>query len=206
MATIADQPIQLDIVHIFFMELLQEYKNNLGTALAVRQMIQRALIFSQRLPRQDYEDKAAFLEALRKEQTIFNLWDRELEIINDDIIVASACPFRKALQDYSAVMGGVANEYLELVRELNKPSALNKKLLIGQGAASNPLCAIHQPLRSAVSQKLFIGGKPVTVTALGSKSDESPMLAFEYLAEKKIAPDTVKKIINDRHCCYLIEI
>jgi hypothetical protein len=199
------RPIRLDIAHIFFLELLRDYKNNLGAALAVRQMIHRAAIFARDLPRQDFTDWDHFLNELQKQNTVLNFWEPELKLYDRHIIATPSCPFGAAIHEYTQIMGGLPNEYAEITEEFNRSTPLNRHMMIGHGSASSPFCAIHQPLRSLAAEKIFVGGQPLQIVALGSKAESDWALAYEYIGEEKLFPEKIKSLLNENLCCFLIK-
>ncbi len=197
---------KIDIIYVFFLELLCDLKNNLGAPLAVRQLVRRAIAFSENLPRQDFQDKNFFWKALEEGDTILNLFEDKFEKQENNIITTPACPNENFIKNYFNLWKGIPNEYNEIMEEFNKPSTINKKLKIGCGSASNPFCVLYQPLRSIAISKISISGKPIEMVTLGCKSfDEKDFIAYEYLAEEGIEPRIVQPLLKNTNCVFLLK-
>ena len=197
---------KLDIAHIFFLELLRDFKNNLGVPLATRQLLRKTVSLAQNLPRIDFPNKNIFWEAIRKEETNLHLWEDKLEICKNNIIAAPKCTFRNAIDNYLKLWGGMPTEYAEITEEFNKTSTISSILKIGQGSACSPFCLIHQALRSIAVKKIYIASEPLNLVMLGSKlSNVDLAISYEYLAEEGIKPAHIKTLLQKNICCFLIK-
>jgi hypothetical protein len=195
-----------DISHIFFLELIRDFKNNLGSSMAIRQMTRRVLELAQHLPQQYFPDKASFWEAMGKGQLVFNFWDTGMRLHEHDLVTIDRCPFEVAIGHYMKLWGGLPGEYEELTNEYNKPSELNEDLKIGCGSASSPFCIMHQPLRAISSTKIVVGGEAITFIQMGCKSALNKIdISAKYLQEQNIMMAEVKQLLQQYQCCFLIK-
>ena len=62
-------------------------------------------------------------------------------------------------------------------------------------------------MRSAIAEKIKIGGKKIRVIQLGCKSGGGKKgFADKWLAEAGVAKDVVDKILDNHMCCYALKI
>lgn len=199
-----DRPF--DISHVFFLELIRDFKNNLGASMAIRQMTKRVLDFAKHLPNQHFPDREAFWTALKQGELVINFWDTGIKVHAHDLVTIDKCPFEQAINNYQKLWGGLPNEYIELTEEYNKPSELNEKLKIGCGSGSSPFCAMHQPLRAVSSQKIVVGDKPIQFIQLGCKAGHSKIdISKKFLEAEGIEENEVRELLQQYQCCFLIK-
>jgi len=62
-------------------------------------------------------------------------------------------------------------------------------------------------MRSAIAERITIGGKKIRVIQLGCKSGAGKKgFAEKWLAESGVSRDVVDKILDTNMCCYSMQI
>src|SRR5512140_1477569 len=78
---------------------------------------------------------------------------------------------------------------------------------VGEGAGVSPFCSVHQPMRSAIAEKITIGGKKIIVYQLGCKSGGGKKgFADKWIAAAGADKAVVDKILDNHMCCYSLKI
>jgi hypothetical protein len=62
-------------------------------------------------------------------------------------------------------------------------------------------------MRSAIADKIQIGGKKIKIYQLGCKSGSGKKgFAEKWLTESGVSKDTVDKILDNHMCCYSLKV
>jgi len=197
----------LDIARISFLNMIKEMITLGGVASAKGNMIRNALACAGKIKEIDYPDFDAFVEAIKKATNPITVIEGKAEHTGDGVFGLPACPFAPAIGNYTEVFGSLPEGYAEFTAEFNKPGPATARYRIGEGAGVSPFCAVHQPLRSAIGDKITIGGKKVTVTQLGCKSGAGKKGFADRLIEEAGVDKAVVDAVLDNHmCCYHVKV
>ncbi len=125
----------------------------------------------------------------------------------DFVFGLSACPFGASIKNYTRVFEKLPEGFADFTVEFNKPSNVTAQYHVGEGAGVSPFCAVHQPMRSAIAEKITIGGKKIQIYQLGCKSGAGKKgFAEKWIEATGVPKDVVDKVLDNYMCCYYLKI
>ncbi len=197
----------LDIARVSFLNMIKEMITLGGVAAAKGGLIRNALACADRIREVDYPDFDAFVAAIGNATNPITVIEGKAEHTGDGVFGLPDCPFAPAIANYTEVFGVLPEGYAEFTAEFNKPGPATARYRIGEGAGVSPFCAVHQPLRSAIGDKITIGGKKVRVTQLGCKSGAGKKgFADRLIKEAGVAKEVVDAVLDNHMCCYHVAV
>lgn len=122
----------------------------------------------------------------------------EGEIVYEDgVFRVPMCPFAKAIESFSDVIGAMPECYGDITDTFNKE--------VG-GTAVSPFCLVHQTFRRLAGEKVKINGKEVQVLQLGCKSGSGKTAISDENAEKvEVSRKDIEDILSSVACAYSIK-
>lgn len=195
----------MDVAHVGFLEMIETSIASVGPTVSKGNLMRMALTTAKRIPEQAYETEEDFLAAAEAATTPLAPVEGPAKHYHDGIFGLPACPFGKSIKNYMALVGALPATYKEVTDEYNKPGRVADKLHVGNGAGVSPFCAVHQPLRSAIGDRMTIGGKKVAIYQLGCKTGGGfKGYADRWLEETGVDKEVVSDILDENMCCYCV--
>jgi len=197
----------LDIAHISFLDMIKVMITLSGAASAKGTLIRNAIKTAERIAEIDYPTFDAYLAAIEAATNPITVIEGKATHGGNFIFGLQHCPFGPSIKNYNKVFEKLPDGFADFTAEFNKPSNITDQFKVGEGAGVSPFCSVHQPMRSAIAEKIKIGGKKIRVIQLGCKSGGGKKgFAEKWLAETGVAKDVVDKILDNHMCCYALKI
>ncbi len=197
----------LDIAHISFIDMIKSIIALSGPASAKGILIRNALATAERTEEVEYSSFEEYLEAIEDSTNPITRIEGKSTHCGNMIFGLEKCPFETSIHNYKEVFKDMPEGYANFTAEFNKSSPITTKYKVGEGAGVSPFCAVHQPLRSALADKIKIGGKNISISQLGCKSATGVKgMAPKWLNENSVEIDKVDEILENNMCCYHLKI
>ena len=197
----------LDIAHISFLDMIKVMITLSGAASAKGTLIRNALKTAERIAETDYPTFEDYLKAIENATNPITVIEGKATHAGNFIFGLKLCPFGPSIKNYNKVFEKLPEGFADFTAEFNKPSNITDQYKVGEGAGVSPFCSVHQPMRSAIADKIKIGGKKIQVVQLGCKSGGGKKgFAEKWLQETGVARDVVDKILENHMCCYALKI
>lgn len=197
----------LDIAHISFLDMIKVMITLSGPASAKGTMIRNALNTADKMQEISYDSFEEYLASTENATNPIAQVEGKANHQGNFIFGLKHCPFGASIKNYTEVFATMPEGYAAFTTEFNKPSMITDKYRVGEGAGVSPFCSVHQPLRSALAEKIRINGKKITIFQLGCKSGSGKKgLAEKWIRETGVDQDAVDKILDDHMCCYYLKI
>lgn len=202
-----EKGVIMDIAHVSFLDMIKVMIMLSGAANAKGTMIRNAINTAERISPVEY---ATFDEYLAAINAVANPIARVEGIsthIEGGMFGLKFCPFAASIKNYTRLFEKLPADYADFTAEFNKASMVTDKFRVGEGAGVSPFCSVHQPLRSAVADRITIGGKKIRIYQLGCKSGAGQKgFADKWIAESGVSREKVDKVLDDHMCCYCLKI
>jgi len=197
----------LDIAHISFLDMINEMIKINGTASAKGTLIRNALNTADKIQEIDYDSFDTFLEAIESATNPITMIEGKATHMGDFVFGLKNCPFAPSIKNYTTVFEKLPEGFVEFTEECNKPGVASNKYRVGEGACVSPFCSVHQPLRSAIAEKIKIGGKDIQITQLGCKSGAGKKgFADKWMDYAEVSKEIVDEVLDNHMCCYHLKI
>lgn len=197
----------LDIAHVSFLDMIKVMITMSGAASAKGTLIRNALSTADRISEVNYASFDEYLDAIEKATNPIAMVEGKSSHQGGYVFGLAACPFGPSIKNYMSVFETLPDGYVDFTAEFNKPSRVTDMYRVGEGAGVSPFCSVHQPLRSAVADKITIAGKKINIYQLGCKAWSGKKgFADKWLAETGVAKDVVDKVLDNHMCCYYLKI
>jgi len=197
----------VDIAHISFLDMIKLLITLSGPANAKGTLIRNALNTAEKIDATEYADFNAYLSAIEDSTNPITKIEGKAVHSGDFVFGLPACPFAASIKNYLSIFGALPESYADFTAEFNKTTQITNKYHVGEGAGVSPFCAVHQPLRSALGEKIKIGGKNITIYQLGCKSGSGVKgIADKWVEETGVSKDIVDKVLDNNMCCYYLKI
>jgi hypothetical protein len=197
----------LDIAHISFLDMIKVMISMNGAANAKGTLIRNALNTADKMPAVAYDSFEAFLAAIESTENPLTRVEGKATHINNFVFGLKRCPFSLSIANYKKVFARLPDGYDDFTQEFNKRSMVTDKYRIGEGAGVSPFCAVHQSMRSALADKITIGGRPIRISQLGCKSgDGRKGLAEKWIEMTGASRELVDLTLDNNMCCYHLHI
>jgi len=197
----------LDIAHISFLDMIKVLIRTNGPASAKGTLMRNAMNAAGKVPEVDYDTLEDFVKAVDDTTNPITILEGKATHMGEGLFGLQNCPFAASIQNYTNVFETLPEGYDDFTAEFNKPSRVTTELRVGEGAGVSPFCSVHQPMRSAVGDRITIGGKKIAVYQLGCKSGGGRKgLADKWIAETGIPREKVEQILDDHMCCYFVKV
>ncbi|MEC4676672.1 MAG: hypothetical protein VST72_07140 [Nitrospirota bacterium] len=197
----------LDIAHVSFLDMIKIMITLSGAANAKGTLIRNAIKTAEKISETDYESFDDFLSAIENAANPITVIEGKSSHQGDFVFGLSACPFGPSIKNYTRVFEKLPEGFADFTAEFNKPSHITAQYHVGEGAGVSPFCAVHQPMRSAIAEKITIGGKKIRIYQLGCKSGAGKKgFAEKWIEEAGVPKDVVDKVLDNYMCCYYLKI
>jgi len=197
----------LDIAHISFLDMIKVMITMSGAANAKGTLIRNAINTAERIAEVDYPTFDAYLAAIEQATNPITVIEGKATHAGNFVFGLKLCPFGPSIKNYNKIFEKLPDGFADFTAEFNKPSNITSQYRVGEGAGVSPFCSVHQPMRSAIAEKIKIGGKKIKVVQLGCKSGGGKKgFADKWLAESGVSKEVVDKILENHMCCYVLQI
>ncbi|MFP7755619.1 hypothetical protein ACLG6S_13395 [Thermodesulfobacteriota bacterium B35] len=197
----------LDIAHVSFLDMIKVMITMSGVANAKGTLIRNALGAAARIREVDYATFEDFLAAIEETTNPIAMIEGKSTHVGDYVFGLAACPFGPSIRTYTGVFEKLPDGYDDFTAEFNKTSRVTDMYRIGEGAGVSPFCAVHQPMRSAVADRITIGGKKIRIYQLGCKSGGgSKGFADRWIGETGVSREVVDRVLDNHMCCYYLSV
>jgi hypothetical protein len=197
----------LDIAHISFLDIIRASIVQLGAAATKGMLIRNAIGTAERIPEVSFDTLDDFVASIEAAENPITQIEGKAVHYGKGLFGLPKCPFAGSIGDYKEVYGGLPEDYHKITDDYNKEGKVTEQLRVGHGAGVSPFCAVHQPLRAALKDRISIGGKPITILQLGCKSGSGEKgLAEQFIKETEFSADDVRKVLDENMCCYAIKV
>lgn len=197
----------LDIAHVSFLDMIKVMITMSGAAAAKGTLIRNALNTAEKIKEVEYASFDDFLASIENASNPITMVEGKSTHVGDFVFGLAACPFGPSIKNYTSVFETLPDGYADFTEEFNKPGMITNKYRVGEGAGVSPFCSVHQPLRSAVAEKIKIGGKKIEIYQLGCKAGSGKKgFADKWIAETGVAKEVVDKVLDNHMCCYFLKI
>lgn len=197
----------LDIAHISFLDMIKVMITMSGAAAAKGTLIRNAISTAEKIHEINYQSFDDFLAAIEDSTNPITQVEGKASHQGEYVFGLAACPFAPSIGNYTKVFEKLPDGYADFTAEFNKPSKVTDLYRVGEGAGVSPFCSVHQPMRSAVAERIKIAGKKINIYQLGCKAGSGKKgFAEKWLAETGVAKDVVDKVLDNHMCCYYLKI
>lgn len=197
----------LDIAHVSFLDMIKVMITMSGAASAKGTLIRNALSTADRIKSVDYDSFDAYLAGIENATNPIAMVEGKSTHAGGMVFGLARCPFGPSIKNYTTVFEKLPEGYADFTAEFNKPGRVTDMYRIGEGAGVSPFCSVHQPMRSAVADKITIGGRKIRIYQLGCKSGAGHKgFAEKWLAETGVNREVVDKVLDNHMCCYYLQI
>lgn len=197
----------LDIAHISFLDMIKSIITLSGPASAKGILIRNALATAEKIDEVEYSSFEEYLEAIEDSTNPITCVEGKSTYCGGMVFGLEKCPFEISINNYKEVFKDMPEGYANFTAEFNKSSPITNKYRVGEGAGVSPFCSVHQPLRSALADKIKIGKKKISISQLGCKSAAGVKgIAQKWLDETGVQLEKVDEILENNMCCYHLKI
>ncbi len=197
----------VDIAHISFLDMIKVMITMGGAPNAKGTLMRNALNTADKIQSVAYANFDDFLAAMADNSNPITMVEGKAVHMGDYLFGLPACPFAPSIKNYTRILGSLPASYADFTVEFNKSTQVTKKYRVGEGAGVSPFCAVHQPLRSALGDKITIGGKQVEIYQLGCKSGSGAKgFADKWIEATDVSKDLVDKVLDTNMCCYYLKV
>ncbi|MEN8134992.1 MAG: hypothetical protein ABFS18_05580 [Thermodesulfobacteriota bacterium] len=197
----------LDIAHISFLDMIKVMITMSGAAAAKGTLIRNAISTAEKISEVDYPSFDEFLAAIENSTNPITQVEGKATHQGEFVFGLENCPFAPSIGNYTEVFEKLPDGYADFTEEFNKPSKVTDTFRVGEGAGVSPFCSVHQPMRSAIAERIKIGGKKIKVYQLGCKAGSGKKgFAEKWLVETGITQDVVDKVLDNHMCCYYVKV
>ena len=197
----------LDIAHISFLDMIKVLISMNGVAVAKGTLIRNAVGAADKIKEVNYDTFDDYLAAIENATNPIAIVEGKSSHMGDFVFGLATCPFEQSIKNYTKIYEKLPADYADFTDEFNKAGRVTDMYRIGEGAGVSPFCAVHQPMRSAVAEKITIGGKKINIYQLGCKSGAGKKgFADKWIDETGASRDVVDKILDNHMCCYFLKI
>jgi hypothetical protein len=196
---------QYDAGHFSFLEIIKVLYQTAGPAFAKGALVKTGVSAAKKAPEVEFDSFEAFVESIETLDNPIAQFEGKAVHYGEGVFGLPACPFANSIKTYVGVTGGMPDEYKGVTAEMNKPSGVTDALRVGHGAAVSPFCGVHQPIRSALGERIKVGGRRLQIYQLGCKSGSGARgLAKEWMQSVGVSDETVGKVLDSNMCCYMV--
>jgi hypothetical protein len=197
----------LDIAHISFLDMIKVMISMTGAANAKGTLIRNALSTAGNMSEVGYDSFDEYVAAIEDVTNPITMVEGKASHRGEYVFGLPQCPFGPSIKNYTEVFEKLPEGYADFTDEFNKSSGVTTKYRAGEGAGVSPFCAVHQPMRSAIAERITIDGKKVEIYQLGCKSGAGKKgFADKWIAEAGVSADLVDRVLDDHMCCYVLKI
>ncbi len=197
----------LDIAHVSFLDMIKIMITMSGAASAKGTLIRNALKTAERIHEVDYPTFEDYLTAIEQATNPITMVEGKATHAGDFVFGLQFCPFGPSIRNYTQVFEKLPEGFADFTAEFNKTSNVTDQFRVGEGAGVSPFCSVHQPMRSAIAEKITIGGKKIVIYQLGCKSGGGKKgFADKWIAAAGVDRAVVDKILDNHMCCYSLKI
>ncbi len=197
----------LDIAHISFLDMIKIMITMSGPASAKGALIRNALKTAECIKITEYRSFNDYLRGIETATNPITMMEGKSTHHGELVFGLKDCPFGPSIRNYMQVFEKLPDGFAEFTAEFNKTSAITNQYRVGEGAGVSPFCAVHQPMRSAIAQKITIDGKKVRIYQLGCKSGSGKKgFAQKWIEESGVPKVVVDKILDNHMCCYSLKL
>lgn len=197
----------LDIAHISFLDMIKVMITMGGAASAKGALIRNAINTAEKIKEIDYPSFEDFLAAIENSTNPITQVEGKATHQGEFLFGLANCPFGPSIKNYTGVFEKLPEGYADFTEEFNKPSKVTEIYRVGEGAGVSPFCSVHQPMRSAIAERIKIGGKKIKIYQLGCKAGSGKKgFAERWLAESGVSKDVVDKVLDNHMCCYYLKV
>lgn len=201
------QTAAIDISHLTFLDLIRAVIAQSGPSPAKGTLIRMAFRVAEQIPPAEYGSFEEFVTAAEAGETPIARIEGPASHLGNGVFGLPRCPFTDLISNYKSVFETLPGGYEELMQAYNKTSAITDQYRVGEGAGVSPFCLMHQPMRSALGERILIGGKAVKVYQLGCKSGAGvKAVANKWADETGHGAGVVDGALDGHMCCYSVEI
>jgi len=197
----------LDIAHISFLDMIKVMITLSGAASAKGTLIRNAIKTAEKIAEVDYPTFEAYLAAIENATNPITVIEGKATHAGNYVFGLKNCPFGPSIKNYTKVFEKMPEGFADFTAEFNKTSNVTDQYRVGEGAGVSPFCSVHQPMRSAIAERITISGKKIQITQLGCKSGAGKKgIAEKWLAESGVSREVVDKVLDSHMCCYALKV
>ena len=197
----------LDIAHVSFLDMIKIMITMSGAASAKGTLIRNANKMAERIHEVDYPTFEDYLAAIESATNPITMVEGKATHAGEFVFGLQSCPFGPSIRNYTQVFEKLPEGFADFTAEFNKASNVTDQYRVGEGAGVSPFCSVHQPMRSAIAEKITIGGKKIVVYQLGCKSGGGKKgFADKWIAAAGVDRAVVDRILDNHMCCYSLKI
>ena len=197
----------LDIAHISFLDMIKVMITMSGAASAKGTLIRNAISTAEKINETEYDTFDDFLAAIENSTNPITQVEGKASHQGEFVFGLENCPFGPSIKNYTGVFEKLPDGYADFTAEFNKPSKVTDMYRVGEGAVVSPFCSVHQPMRSAIAEKIKIGGKKIQIYQLGCKAGSGKKgFADKWIEETGVDKNIVDKTLDNHMCCYYLQI
>ncbi len=197
----------LDIAHLSFLDMIKVMITLSGVASAKGTLIRNAIKTAEKIPETDYPTFEHYLAAIENATSPITMVEGKASHQGKHVFGLKLCPFGPSIKNYTKAFQKLPDGYADITAEFNKPGSVTDQYRVGEGAGVSPFCSVHQPMRSAIAERITIGGKHIRIFQLGCKSAAGKKgFAQKWIQETGVPAQVVDKILDGHMCCYCLQI
>ncbi len=197
----------LDIAHVSFLDMIKIMITLSGAASAKGTLIRNALKTAEKIHEIDYATFDDYLAAIENASNPITIIEGKSAHQGNFVFGLKLCPFGPSIRNYTKVFEKLPDGFSDFTSEFNKSSNVTDQYRVGEGAGVSPFCSVHQPMRSAIAEKIKIGGKKIQIYQLGCKSGSGKKgFADKWISAAGVSRDVVDKTLDNHMCCYSVKV
>ena len=196
---------QRESSHSSFLAILAALHQTAGASFVKSALIKTGISAARVLPEREFATIEEFIQSIDQLDNPIAQLEGSARHYGNGLFGLPECPFASAMKAQASTGGATGDPFRDITDEMNKPSLLGDELRVGRGAVVSPFCAVHQPIRSAIGERIRVAGRSLSIYQLGCRSPGgSPGLADHWIALTGFDRKLVEQVLVENTCCYCI--
>jgi hypothetical protein len=196
---------QQNPAHFSFLEIIRLLHTTAGPAFAKGALVKHGIAAARASTERAFTTLEDFIASIDKLDNPIAQFEGQAKHYGNGVFGLPRCPFAASIESHKDANGALPPQYDEVTAEMNKPTAATEHLRVGQGTAVSPFCAVHQPLRSAMGERITVAGRAMKIFQRGCRSAAGKRCIADALLEQAgVDRALVDEILDDNMCCYCI--
>lgn len=191
--------------HVSFLEILTALHHTAGAEFVTGALIKSGISAARHAAEREFETIEEFIESIDELDNPIAQLEGAARHYGNGLFGLPECPFAAAIEAQSAADTALTDPYRDITAAMNKPTALSDQIRVGRGAVVSPFCALHQPLRSALGERIRVAGRALCIYQLACRSANGASgLADHWIQHTGFDRRLIEQVLIENMCCYCI--
>lgn len=196
---------RVEAVHVSFLEILTALHHTAGPEFVKSALIKTGISAARTTPEREFATIEEFIQSIDKLDNPIAKLEGAARHYGNGLFGLPECPFATAIASQLGAGSALPDPYRDIADEMNKPTALSDQIRVGRGTVVSPFCALHQPIRSAMGERIRVAGRALSIYQLGCRSvDGKSGLADHWIQHTGFDRRLIEQVLVENMCCYCI--